>query len=84
MRQSQPYLDFVFSALEHLAYSQLSSSFDMDNTGDATLLVEVKGRSQGIERPIHLNYSHEENMLQLFRSLQIGNDLQNRIEKSVK
>lgn len=56
----------------------------MDNTGDATLLVEVKGRSQGIERPIHLNYSHEENMLQLFRSLQIGNDLQNRIEKSVK
>ena len=84
MRQSQPYLDFVFSALEHLEYSQLSSSFDMVQTGDAKLLVEVKGRSRGIERPIHLNYSHEENMLQLFRSLQIGNDLQDRIEKSVK
>lgn len=84
MRQSQPYLDFVFSALEHLQYSQLSSSFDMDTAGDAKLLVEVKGQSQGIERPIHLNYSHEENMLQLFRSLQIGNDLQDRIEKSVK
>ncbi|WP_037458468.1 YdbH domain-containing protein [Shewanella sp. HN-41] len=84
MRQSQPYLDFVFSALEHLQYSQLSSSFDMDTVGDAKLLVEVKGQSQGIERPIHLNYSHEENMLQLFRSLQIGNDLQDRIEKSVK
>ncbi|MFV0597212.1 YdbH domain-containing protein [Shewanella sp.] len=84
MRQSQPYLDFVFSALEHLEYSQLSSSFDMNQTGDANLLVEVKGRSRGIERPIHLNYSHEENMLQLFRSLQIGNDLQDRIEKSVK
>ncbi|MCD8552078.1 MAG: YdbH domain-containing protein, partial [Shewanella xiamenensis] len=39
MRQSQPYLDFVFSALEHLEYSQLSSSFDMDQTGDANLLV---------------------------------------------
>lgn len=84
MRQSQPYLDFVFSTLEHLAYSQLSSSFDMEHTGDASLLVEIKGRSQGIERPIHLNYSHEENMLQLFRSLQIGNDLQDRIEQSVK
>ncbi|MCL1089362.1 YdbH domain-containing protein [Shewanella profunda] len=84
MRQSQPYLDFVFSTLEHLQYSQLSSSFDMDQEGDATLIVEVKGRTQGIERPIHLNYSHEENMLQLFRSLQIGNDLQNKIEKSVK
>lgn len=84
MRQSQPYLDFVFSTLEHLQYSQLSSSFDMDQAGDAKLLVGVKGRSQGVERPIHLNYSHEENMLQLFRSLQIGNDLQDRIEKSVK
>lgn len=84
MRQSQPYLDFVFSTLEHLQYSELSSSFDMDQAGDAKLLVEVKGQSPGVERPIHLNYSHEENMLQLFRSLQIGNNLQDRIEKSVK
>ncbi|MGL4713075.1 MAG: YdbH domain-containing protein, partial [Shewanella sp.] len=84
MRQSQPYLNFAFSTLEHLQYSQLSSSFDMNQVGDAKLLIEVKGRSQGIERPIHLNYSHEENMLQLFRSLQIGNNLQDRIEKSVK
>ncbi len=84
MRQSQPYLDFAFSALEHLEYNQLASSFDMDQLGDAKLLVEVKGRSRGIERPIHLNYAHEENMLQLFRSLQIGNDLQDRIEKAVK
>ncbi|MCU7993472.1 YdbH domain-containing protein [Shewanella glacialipiscicola] len=84
MRQSQQYLDFVFSTMEHLQYSQLSSSFDMNPAWDAKLLVEVKGRSQGVERPIHLNYSHEENMLQLFKSLQIGNDLQDRIEKSVK
>ncbi|QYJ80264.1 YdbH domain-containing protein [Shewanella acanthi] len=84
MRASQPYLDFVFQALEHLEYSQLSSTFDMDNKGDAILQVEVKGKSRGIERPIHLNYSQEENMLQLLRSLQIGNDLQDRIEKSVK
>ncbi|MCE9684794.1 YdbH domain-containing protein [Shewanella sp. AS16] len=84
MRLSQPYLDFAFSALEHLNYSQLSGSFDMTPASDATIKVEVKGHSLGIERPIHLNYSQEENMLQLFRSLQIGNDLQDRIEQSVK
>lgn len=84
MRLSQPYLDFAFSTLEHLQYNQLSSSFDMSTEGDAKLLVEIKGRSKDVERPIHLNYSHEENMLQLFRSLQIGNDLQDKIEKSVK
>ncbi|MBL4915086.1 YdbH domain-containing protein [Shewanella schlegeliana] len=84
MRQSQPYLEFAFSALEHLSYSELSSSFDMDAQGDAKLKVNVKGRSRGIERPIHFNYSQEENMLQLLRSLQIGDDLQNQIERAVK
>ncbi|MGS0696176.1 YdbH domain-containing protein [Shewanella sp. 0m-4] len=84
MRQSQPYLEFAFSALEHLNYSELSSSFDMDAQGDAKLKVNVKGRSQGIERPIHFNYSQEENMIQLLRSLQIGDNLQNQIERAVK
>ncbi|ABV87172.1 YdbH domain-containing protein [Shewanella pealeana] len=83
MRQSQPYLEFAFSALEHLNYSELSSSFDMDAQGDAVLKVNVKGRSRGIERPIHFNYSQEENMLQLLRSLQIGDNLQDQIERAV-
>nr|WP_283104188.1 YdbH domain-containing protein [Shewanella gelidimarina] len=84
MRLSQPYLEFAFSALEHLAYSELSSSFDMDSLGNAILKVNVEGQSRGIERPIHLNYSQEENMLQLLRSLQIGNNLQNQIENSIQ
>ncbi|GIU07726.1 MULTISPECIES: YdbH domain-containing protein [unclassified Shewanella] len=83
MRQSQPYLEFAFSALEHLNYSELSSSFDMDPLGNAVLKVNVKGRSRGIERPIHFNYSQEENMLQLLRSLQIGDNLQDQIERAV-
>ncbi|ABZ76995.1 conserved hypothetical protein [Shewanella halifaxensis HAW-EB4] len=84
MRQSQPYLEFAFSALEHLNYSELSSSFDMNALGDAKLKVNIKGRSQGIERPIHFNYSQEENMIQLLRSLQIGDNLQEQIERAVK
>ncbi|QQX78475.1 YdbH domain-containing protein [Shewanella sp. KX20019] len=84
MRLSQPYLEFAFSALEHLEYSELSSSFDMDFLGNALLKVNVKGKSRGIERPIHLNYSQEENMLQLLKSLQIGNNLQNQIENSIQ
>ncbi|WP_194945006.1 YdbH domain-containing protein [Shewanella sp. TC10] len=84
IRNTQPYLDFVVQALEHLEYSQLSSSFDMEDNGDASLKIQVKGKSQDIERPIHLNYSHEENLFQLYKSTQIGNRLQNDIERSVK
>ncbi|EDP99119.1 YdbH domain-containing protein [Shewanella benthica] len=83
MRLSQPYLDFAFSTMEHLEYSELSSTFDMAPNGDALLKVNVKGKAKGIERPIHLNYSQEENMLQLLKSLQIGDKLQTQIEQSM-
>ncbi len=83
MRLSQPYLDFAFSALEELHYTQLSSSFDMAPNGDAQLKVQVKGRAKDIERPIHLNYAQEENMLQLLKSLQIGDRLQTEIERAM-
>ncbi|MCL1123249.1 YdbH domain-containing protein [Shewanella surugensis] len=84
MKLSQPYLDFAFSALQHLEYSELSSHFDMDPNGDAILKAQVKGQSEGIERPIHFNYTQEENLLQLLRSLQISGKLQTQIEQAMQ
>ncbi|UCX04499.1 YdbH domain-containing protein [Shewanella glacialimarina] len=84
LKQSQPYLNLVFGALEHLNYRQLSGKFAMRSNGDAQINVAIKGKSLDIARPIHLNYTHEENLIQLYRSTQIGNQLQSNIEKSVK
>jgi hypothetical protein len=84
LKQTQPYLGIVFDALEHLNYQQLAGTLDMQNNGDAQFNIAVKGKSRDIERPIHLNYAHEENLIQLYRSTQIGNQLQSNIEKSVK
>ncbi len=84
LRQSQPHLDFAFNALEHLEYNTLASTFDMQPGGEAELKVQVKGRSPGIERPIEFNYNHEENLLQLLQSLQIGNTLQQQLQDSLE
>ncbi|WP_434931733.1 YdbH domain-containing protein [Shewanella sp. HL-SH5] len=84
LKQSQPYLNLVFGALEHLNYQQLSGKVAMHSNGDAQINVAIKGKSLDIARPIHLNYTHEENLIQLYRSTQIGNQLQSNIEKSVK
>ena len=84
LTQMQPHLALVFTALEDLNYHQLSSSFDMAPNTDAKLNLQIKGNSVGIERPIHLNYSHEENLLQLYRSLRLTNQLQDNIEQSMK
>jgi hypothetical protein len=84
LEQMQPHLGLVFAALKDLNYQQLSGSFDMTSKGDAKINIMVKGRSEGIERPIHLNYSHEENLLQLYQSLRLSKQLQDNIEQSVK
>lgn len=84
MKLSQPYLDFAFSALQHLEYSELSSHFDMTANGDATLQAQIKGKSRGVKRPIIFNYTQEENLLQLLRSLQISGNLQSEIERVMK
>lgn len=81
---SQPYLGLVFTALEHLNYTELASTFDMTPNGDAVLNLGVKGNSRGIERPVHLNYTHQENLIQLYKSTQIGNQLQNKIETKIQ
>jgi hypothetical protein len=83
LKQTQPYLTLVFDALAHLEYQQLSSTFDMQTNGDAQINISVKGKSKDIVRPIHLNYAHEENLIQLYKSTQIGNQLESTIEKSV-
>jgi hypothetical protein len=84
LEQMQPHLGLVFAALKDLNYQQLYGSFDMTSKGDAKINIMVKGRSEGIERPIHLNYSHEENLLQLYQSLRLSKQLQDNIEQSVK
>jgi hypothetical protein len=84
LQLSQPYLELVFTALEHLNYTELSSTFDMNPNGDAFIHVGVKGKSRDVERPVHLNYNHQENLIQLYKSTQIGNQLQNQIETKVQ
>jgi hypothetical protein len=84
LEQIQPHLALVFAALKDLNYQQLSGNVDMTSKGDAKINIMVKGRSDGIERPIHLNYSHEENLLQLYQSLRLSKQLQDNIEQSVE
>ncbi|MCL1143056.1 YdbH domain-containing protein [Shewanella gaetbuli] len=84
LKQTQPYLELVFDALAPLNYQQLSGNLDMQANGDAQIDITIKGKSPNVERPIELHYQHQENLIQLYRSTQIGNQLQSNIEQSVQ
>jgi len=80
LRLSQPQLVFVWDALENLHYSELSSDIDYKADGSAIIKVAIRGRNPAFERPIEFNYSHQENILQLLRSLRIGDEISQQIE----
>lgn len=84
MRQSQPYLDYVLDFMQHLQYQEILGKLDMNGLGDTNIELKIKGHGQGIDRPVHLNYSHEENLLQLLQSLTIGERLQSGLEASMQ
>ncbi|NRA53351.1 MAG: YdbH domain-containing protein [Gammaproteobacteria bacterium] len=81
LRLSQPQLEFVWDALENLHYSELSSDIDYKADGSAIIKVAIRGRNPAFERSIEFNYSHQENILQLLRSLRIGDEISQQIEK---
>ncbi|NRA84974.1 MAG: YdbH domain-containing protein, partial [Gammaproteobacteria bacterium] len=81
LRLSQPQLIFVLDALEDLTYSKLSSSINYQSDGWADIKVSIHGSNPDIERPIEFNYSHQENLLQLMKSLQIGDQISKQLEK---
>ena len=79
LRLSQPQLEYALNALEWLDYDELTTDIDYRADGLATLAVSIRGRNPDITRPIHFNYSHEENLLQLLKSLRIGDELSEKI-----
>lgn len=82
LKQTQPHLKFAFDVLENLHYDSLHSDLNYHADGQTILKTNIRGRNPDFERPIELNYSHEENVLQLLRSLRIGDSMSKAIEKS--
>ncbi|WP_279767674.1 YdbH family protein [Pantoea sp. GD03673] len=74
------------AALDWLRYMEVSRSWatiNLDNLGDLTMEAQVQGVSQFSNRrqTVNLNYHHQENLFQLWRSLRFGDNLQSWLEQ---
>ncbi|MEB5971201.1 YdbH family protein [Pantoea dispersa] len=75
------------AAMDWLRYMEIARSWatlDLDNVGNLILQSEVKGTSQFSNRrqSVNLNYRHQENLFQLWRSLRFGDNLQSWVEQN--
>ncbi|GIC77576.1 YdbH domain-containing protein [Moritella sp. F3] len=81
LKLTQPQLRYALELLENLHYERLHSDVNFKPSGDTKLVINIKGRNPSVERPIEFNYSHEENILQLFRSLRINDSMYDALDK---
>lgn len=75
------------AAINWLRYMEISRSWtkiNLDNLGRLTLQSTVTGTSRvdGKSNTVNLNYTHEENLFDLWRSLRFGDNLQTWLEQN--
>jgi len=59
------------------------ATINLNNLGDLTMEAQVQGVSRFSNRrqTVNLNYHHQENLFQLWRSLRFGDNLQSWVEQ---
>ncbi|WP_417315049.1 YdbH family protein [Enterobacter sp.] len=74
------------AAINWLRYMEISQSWtriNLDNLGELTMRATLKGTSRvdGKSSSVNLNYTHQENVFTLWRSLRFGDNLQTWLEQ---
>lgn len=83
MKQSNMAVQLVMDTLSFLEVNDFQAKIDMSPDGWMDGRVTIKGRNpQQGGQPVVLNYSHRENVLELLRSLRVGDEIsQQALEK---
>ena len=73
----------TYEALSNFLYSELVSSITMAPDGQSLIRLQLKGINPSFQegRPVHLNLSVEQNLLDLFRSLSISTNIEEAISE---
>ncbi|MDR5617767.1 YdbH family protein [Arsenophonus sp.] len=71
--------------LRYLEINRSQTEISLSNLGDITLNAQIHGVNplESKNRQVRLNYRHQENIFQLWRSLQFANNLGDWLEKNI-
>ncbi|MGY5451043.1 intermembrane phospholipid transport protein YdbH family protein [Agarivorans sp. MS3-6] len=82
VKAQHPSLDFALSLLEDFNYEKLAAQLDFAEDGQLDMQVKLIGRNQHVSPSlVTVNYSHQENIYQLLRSLRIGEQLSGQLQQ---
>ena len=83
MGRKNPAFSFTMQMLSDLQFDTLQGVFDYAADGESSLKIEMKGLNPNVsgKRPVTFNYSHNENILKLLKSLRFNEQLIKQIEE---
>ena len=83
MAKSNASLDLVLKALSNFQYQVLDVISDYKAGGDLTLRVRLEGKNPDWQggQPINLNLKLQENIPTLLRSLQLSDEISEKVKK---
>jgi hypothetical protein len=75
----------VIKLLQYLEISRSTAKVSLDNLGQLTMAAQVDGVNNvdHQKREIRLNYTHQENVFELWRSLRFGDSLQESLQQQL-
>ncbi|MDK1289228.1 YdbH domain-containing protein [Pseudoalteromonas umbrosa] len=83
LKAQQPSLETAFGMLERLNIEKLTSDVNMSSDGWLDLAVQITGVNEQQGQPINFNYTHKENIFQLFRALRLSDEITKEVEKAL-
>ncbi|MCG6201012.1 YdbH domain-containing protein [Psychromonas antarctica] len=83
MGKGNPALAYTLQLLSNFQFDTLQGDIGYTPEGDANLKIKIKGISPNISgiHPINFNYSHQENILKLLKSLRFDEQLLEQIKE---
>lgn len=83
LKQSQPEISSQLSVLENLQYDTLTSSLSMQPDGLVNLNMQIQGTNPDVNEKINFNYSHEQNVFTLLKSLRLADEIKNKVDDAL-
>lgn len=81
LKAQQPEIGSQLALLEHVEFDSLKSDLSMTEEGDVFLDMAIKGINPEQQQPLNFNYTHQQNLYTLLKSLRLTEQVEQQLEK---
>jgi len=83
MGSSNPAISFTLQLLSDFHFNTLQGTIGYTSDGESDLKVKIEGKNSEVSgiQPVHFNYSHNENILKLLKTLRFSDELERDLKE---